>query len=241
MSGAQATFEGADGFLRVYLRNACDVEVLRDGLGQRYEFSQLSYKPYPCCRFNHSAIGAALALRDAADGRMDGVMRVRVGLNRQAYEAVCTPIEMRKAPRTNVQAQFSIPYTVAAALVDGSVGLTHFSEASLQRQDIRAMAQKVEPYIDDDIERDFGRNVSPASVALEMEDGQTHRVRVDIPLGHPSRPMSEADFDAKAQDCFRTAARPLHDGAAAELRRLVDRIETLDDVRRLVGVLTPAS
>ena len=63
ISGAQATFEGADGFLRVYLRDRCDRDVLRDRLGERYEFTQLSYKPYPCCRFNHTAIDAALALR----------------------------------------------------------------------------------------------------------------------------------------------------------------------------------
>ena len=241
VSGAQATFDGADGFLRVYLRGQCDAAVLRDGLGQRFEFSQLSYKPYPCCRFNHSAIGASLALRGFAIGRIESVKRVRVGLNRQAHEAVCTPIEMRKAPRTNVQAQFSIPYTVAAALVDGSVGLSHFSQASLQRQDIKAIAQKVEPYVDEDIERDFGRNVSPASVSLEMENGETHHIRVDVPLGHPSRPMSEADFDAKAQDCFRTASRPLRDGAAVELRGLVEQLQALPDVRGLVGVLTPAS
>jgi len=54
--GAQATFEGVDGFLRVYLRDRCDRDVLRDRLGEHYEFAQLSYKPYPCCRFNHTAI-----------------------------------------------------------------------------------------------------------------------------------------------------------------------------------------
>jgi 2-methylcitrate dehydratase PrpD len=162
--GTQATFEGPDGFLRVYLRDRCDRDALREGLGHRYEFMQLSYKPYPCCRFNHNAIGAALALRESADMPADRVRRVRVGLNRQAYEAVCTPVDVRKAPRTIVQAQFSIPYTVAAALVDGRVGLGHFSDASLLREDILSMARKVEPFVDDDIEREFGRNVSPAAV-----------------------------------------------------------------------------
>jgi 2-methylcitrate dehydratase PrpD len=64
--GAQATFEGADGFLRVYLRDRCDRDVLRKGLGEHFEFTQLSYKPYPCCRFNHTGIDAALALRASA-------------------------------------------------------------------------------------------------------------------------------------------------------------------------------
>jgi 2-methylcitrate dehydratase PrpD len=239
--GTQATFEGADGFLRVYLRDRCDRDALRDGLGHRSEFTQLSYKPYPCCRFNHNAIGAALALRESADMPSDRVRRVRVGLNRQAYEAVCTPVEIRKAPRTIVQAQFSIPYTVAAAMVDGCVGLGHFSEASLHRQDILALARKVEPFVDDQIEREYGRNVSPAAVHVEMEDGTTHKMRVDFPLGHPSRPMSRANFDAKAMDCFRASARPLRDDAHRRLRDLVDTLESLDDVRRLARLLDPES
>jgi 2-methylcitrate dehydratase PrpD len=240
VSGVKSTFEGADGFLRVYLRGQCDVAVLRDGLGQRFEFTQLSYKPYPCCRFNHNAIDATLALRGSAGRRIEGVKRVRVGLNRQAYEAVCTPIEMRKSPRSIVQAQFSIPYTVAAALVDGGVRLEHFTDAALQRQDILALAAKVEPYIDNDIEHDFGRNVSPAIVQLELEDGSTDSNRVDVPLGHPDRPMSAADFDTKARDCFRNAVRPLRDDASAQLRSLVGRLESLDDVRQLMRILEPA-
>ena len=238
--GAQATFEGADGFLRVYLQNRCDRNALRDGLGQRYEFAQLSYKPYPCCRFNHTAIGAALALRASCQGPLERVRRIRVGVNKQAYEAVCTPVEVRKAPKTVVQAQFSIPYTVAAALVDGNVGLEHFGEASLQRADLLALAGRVEAYVDDEIERAYGRNISPAMVSVEMEDGATYQLREELPLGHPSRPMSNADFDAKARDCFRAAIRPLSDGRERDLRSLVDRLESLDDARALVQVLMPA-
>ena len=239
--GAQATFEGIDGFLRVYLHGRCDREVLREGLGQRYEFTQLSYKPYPCCRFNHPAIEAALALRASKGIAAARVRRVRVGVNRQAYEAVCTPVEVRKAPPTIVHAQFSIPYNVAAALIDGRVGLGHFSDASIHREDILALAQRVDAFVDDDIEREWSRNISPANLHIEMEDGTTHSLRIDLPLGHPSRPMSTADFDAKAADCFRVSARLLGEEAPRQLRDLVERLESLDDVRALSRVLEPAS
>ncbi len=239
--GAQASFDGADGFLRVYLRGKLDREALVEGLGERYEFTQLSYKPYPCCRFNHNAIAAAIALRKTIGARIEGIRRIRVGLNRQAYEAVCTPIEIRKAPTTIVQAQFSIPYTVACAMVDGRVSLSHFNEAALKRQDILALAQRVDGYVDDEIERSAGRNVTPAALLVEMDDGTTHKLRLDVPLGHPDHPMSPADFEEKAQDCFRVAARPLHDDAHRELRRLTDTLEAQDDVRALVRVLQPVA
>lgn len=239
--GAQASFEGVDGFLRVYLRDRCDREALRDRLGERYEFTQLSYKPYPCCRFNHTAIDAALALRASWAIRSERVKRIRVGVNRQAHEAVCSPAEVRKAPPSVVHAQFSIPYTVATALVDGYVGLGHFSEASLHREDILALAQRVEAFVDADIERDWSRNVSPSQLHVEMDDGTTHSLRVDWPLGHPSRPMSAADFDAKTADCIRASARRLRDDSCHQLRDLVDRLESLEDVRALARVLDPVS
>jgi 2-methylcitrate dehydratase PrpD len=239
--GAQETFEGVDGFLRVYLRDRCDRDMLRDRLGEHYELTQLSYKPYPCCRFNHTAIDAALALRASPGIRVERVRRIRVGLNRQAYEAVCTPVEVRKAPRTVVHAQFSIPFAIATALVDGCLRLGHFSEAALRREDILGLAQRVDAFVDADIEHEWSRNISPAKLDVEMEDGETHSLRVDWPLGHPSRPMSAADFDAKATDCLRASVRPLRDESCGQLRNLVEGLESLDDVRALARVLEPAS
>lgn len=236
--GAQASFEGVDGFLRVYLRDRCDRAMLREGLGEHYEFTQLSYKPYPCCRFNHTAIDAALALRQAAGLDVARVRRIRVGVNRQAYEAVCTPVEIRKAPPSIVHAQFSIPFTVATAFLEGRVELSHFTEASIRRQDILALAQRVETFIDDNIERDWGRNISPAELHIDMDDATTHRARIDWPLGHPRRPMSTADFDAKAIDCFRASARSLREDSPHQLRKLVDTLESLEDIRSLVRVLS---
>jgi len=239
--GAQATFEGVDGFLRVYLHDRCDRDALRDRLGERYELTQLSYKPYPCCRFNHTAIDAALALRVSPGIRAERVRRIRVGLNRQAYEAVCTPVDVRKAPRTVVHAQFSIPFTVATALIDGCVRLGHFGEASLHREDILALAQRVDAFVDPEIEREWSRSISPSALHVETDDGAAHSLRVDWPLGHPSRPMAAADFDAKAVDCCRAAVRPLRDDASRRLRDLVDGLDSLDDVRALASVLQPDS
>jgi 2-methylcitrate dehydratase PrpD len=237
--GAQATFEGIDGFLRVYLRDQCDRDALRDGLGERYEFTQLSYKPYPCCRFNHTAIDATLALRASGAITAEKVLRVRVGVTRQAYEAVCTPVEVRKKPVTIVHAQFSIPFTVATALIDGNVSLSHFSESSIRRKDILELAQRVDAFFDEDIEREWSRSISPANVQINMQDGTTHRLRIDLPLGHPRRPMSAADFDIKAEDCFRISAQPLRENAHRRLRDLVDGLESLADVRGLASVLNP--
>lgn len=237
--GAQATFDGADGFLRVYLRDRCDRAALRDKLGHRFDFLGLSYKPYPCCRFNHTTIEAVLQLRDRTGLQATEVRRVRVGLTHQAYQAVCTPVEVRRAPRTIVQAQFSIPYAVACALVDGSVGLQHFTDAALARPDLLALAHKVETHVDESIEKAFSRNVTPAHVCIDMQDGSHHVVRLDVPLGSPGRPMSRRDFDVKAQDCFLNSALPMPLDAHHRLRAWVEGLEQSQDARSLREVIAP--
>ncbi len=238
--GAQNTFEGQDGFLRVYLHDRCDREKLRSGLGEKFEFVQLSYKPYPNCRFNHAAIGAALALKAKHQIAGDQVRSVKVGVNHQAYQAVCTPDHIRKNPQTVVQAQFSIPYTVAAALTDGGVYLGHFAPTSFERADIMALASKVDGYVNADIEKNSGRGVTPALVEIEMLDGVKHVMQIDFPLGHPSNPMTPQDFVNKASDCFDMAQVPLKKGGSAELKKLVDGIVQMKDTRELLGVVCSA-
>ena len=236
--GAQATFEGVDGFLRVYLRDRCDRDVLRKGLGEHYEFTELSYKPYPCCRFNHTAIDAALALRASAGVSAERVRRIRVGVNRQAYEAVATPIDVRKAPATIVHAQFSLPFTVAAALIDGRVELGHFTERAIRRDDILALAQRVDVFVDEDIEREWGRNISPAELHIEMDDGTTQQPA----RGLAARSSAPAHVGLRTSTPKPSIAFARRRSACARMRRascgsLVDTLESIDDARSLVRVL----
>ena len=235
--GVQSTFEGQDGLLRVYLHDHCDRGRLRAGLGDQFDLLGLSYKPYPCCRFTHTAIDAARALRSEIAAPLDEIVRIRVEVNRLAHEVVCTPQAIRKAPTTVVQAQFSIPYAVAALLLDGEIRLDHFADAALGRPEIRALSSRVETAVADDIEKDWGRRNSPARMTIDLRDGRTLRTQVDWALGHPRNPMSEADFDRKAVDCLGIAARPLADDAARTLRDRVSRLETLADVRSLIDPL----
>src|SRR5262249_29942015 len=100
-------------------------------------------------------------------------------------------------------------------------------------------AQRVEAFVDNDIEREWNRNISPADLSVELNDGTTQRLRVDWPLGHPRRPMSAADFDTKAIDCFRVAERMLPDDSPGRLRRCVDALRSRDVVCPLAGILEP--
>lgn len=236
--GAQGVFEGADGFFRVYLRGRADANEVRKDLGTRFELLNLSYKPYPCCRDTHAAVDAILQVRAKYPSPSSEIESIRVGVTAPGYQMVCVPEPVRLAPRTIVEAQFSIPYTVAAAWVDGKLGMVHFTDEGVRRADILELAAKVRPYVDEEIDRDWSRFVTPARVIVQFRDGKTIEVRVDYPKGHPKNAMTEAEFAAKSADCATFAAKPLPEDTVDRLIATVQRLETVEDMSELMRIVT---
>ena len=199
--GARQIFDGIDGVNRIYLQSTLDGAAVRSGLGSVYQFTDLSYKPYPCCRYNHTAIDAALLLRAQPGFDLRNVTEIRAYTNVQGNQAVGTPLAIRQAPTTVVQAQFSICYTIACILVNGKIGLADFVPEALSRPEILALAGKVTPLVDDEIERKWGRNISPTRIEA-VAGGKVFTVQVDEPKGCPTQPMSAAERRAKLEDCL---------------------------------------
>lgn len=239
--GAQHVFEGADGFFRVYFRNHVDPDEVRRGLGTRFELLNLSYKPYPCCRDVHTAVDAVLQLRGTSPRPASNIESIRVGVSAPGYQMVCVPEEVRRAPRTIVEAQFSIPYTVAAAWIDGGLAMRHFTDEGVKRADVLDLAGRVVPFVDADIDRDWARYVTPARVIIRFKDGSTAEARVDYPKGHPRNAMTTAEFAAKTRDCAAFATRPMAADTADRLIATAGRLETLPDMAPLIRVMTPGA
>ena len=200
----------------------------------------MSYKPYPCCRFDHTAIDAALQIRHQLNGDISGIKRISARVNRQAYEAVCTPVSIRKSPETIVQAQFSIPYTVACALVKGGVGLADFTDTALRDPAIRALAAKVDARPDEMIERDWSLNISPTHLVVET-DGGTFETRVDYPRGHRQAPMSKEDFDRKMTGCLEMSGMPWPGDTIDRLHTAIDGVECAPQGALVIGPLLRAA
>ena len=209
-----------------------------NGLGKRFEFTNLSYKPYPCCRFNHTAIDAALDIRKQLGGDVSGIRKISALVNKQGYEAVCTPPDIRKSPKTVVQAQFSIPYTVACALIKGAVKLTDFTSDSIKDPAVHTLAAKVEPRVDDDIEREWSRNVSPTHLVVETASG-TFEARMNVPRGDRDAPMTTADFDQKMGDCLDIGGLKWSGSTVDGLRENIASLEKAPSVAGLISALAP--
>jgi 2-methylcitrate dehydratase PrpD len=236
--GAQHVFEGADGLFRVYLRGRASADRFRRGLGESYELLNLSYKPYPCCRDTHSSIDAALAARQQDGRSVTDIESIRVGVTGPGYQMVCVPESVRRAPTTIVEAQFSIPFTVAAALIDGPPAIGHFTDEGVHRADILALAERVHPYVDQEIDRDWSRFVTPARLDIQYRDGKETSVRIDYPKGHPRHRMTPAEFIAKSADCVDFAAAPLAPDTAERLAAATLGLDQAADLDELITAMS---
>ena len=96
----------------------------------------------------------------------------------------------------------------------------------------------MQPYVDEEIDRDWRRFVTPAKVTVQFRDGQTLEARVDYPKGHPQNPMTEAEFAAKTADCATFAASPLPADTADRLTATVGELESLGDIAQLLRIVT---
>ncbi|HET9664498.1 MAG TPA: MmgE/PrpD family protein, partial [Burkholderiales bacterium] len=120
LSGTRRTLEGNAGLFALYERNEVKAELLFGGLGTSWRIPEYSFKPYPCCRCNHTAIGLGIALHDEGV-EPDAVQAVEIGLGNTNWLTVGEPYDAGRD--SVVHAQFNISYGFARALTDGRVDL----------------------------------------------------------------------------------------------------------------------
>ncbi|GAA0895471.1 MmgE/PrpD family protein [Pseudonocardia zijingensis] len=201
--GFAAPLEGEAGFLATFAGAGLDANRLLDGLGEDFRGTAVSFKAWPSCRGTHAFVDAALRLRAEVDlDAVEAIELVGAPVNRMLAE----PLAAKRAPRTTIDAKFSLPFTVALALVDGRVGLGSFARDQLSRPDLLAVARKVsfrpEPAWDTPARMTSGR------LTLRHADGRAHVLEVARPPGGPDAPMSTDALVAKFVDCAAHAVHP---------------------------------
>ena len=150
-------------------------------------------KPYACCRWIHSAIDGVLSIVEANTLDHEGIERIEV---RTFHRAVHLANET--APRSVVDAQFSIPFCVALACVGGREALLPLDMAALGNAGVLKLASRIKPVFDREMEDMFPVH-APAIVSL-LHNGSTYTQRIDAAFGEPSNPMSRQDiFDKFAR------------------------------------------
>lgn len=199
------------------------------GRGTPYRIEQNYFKLHACCRYNHFALDAVLALRREHRVAADDVESVTV---------TTIPFGVRMtdpAPATPLAAKFSLPWAVAAALVLGRADVGAFVDSALTSPAIRELAARVRVLADDTMSpRHTDRPT--ARVTVRLRDGRT----LDHTVSTVHGDAEDAPADAELREKFLKLASPvLGENAAREAMSKVDELERVEDVTELTRSLVP--
>jgi len=231
VTGARNCLEGEWGFYRQYMHGDYSPEILTADLGKRFEGVNVAIKPYPCCRGIHPAIDAALALAMEDGVRSEDIEEIVLSVTDSHLSLLCQPEDAKRSPRSPVDAQFSIPWGVASAIVRGRVGLDDFTENAIRNREVLEVTQKIRVEVDNTLHKP---GPEPTRVKVITKDGKAHVKVVENPLGSLERPMSFEDCAGKFTDC----AKSLDPKRVGKIIQLVGQLERLEDIREIIGLLT---
>lgn len=227
--GGHGILDGDEGFWIMAGSDRCDHARMTADLGERWLIVDTDYKLHPSIAWNHPPYVALTRLIEQHDVRPGQVERVRVW-------NVGVPRIADHHPRTAVDAQFSLPYTVATTLLREPLTPALYDEARIRSRRVRSMLARIECIADEQMDLDwFNGNTMRTRVQLQLKDGRTLEAAAAFPGDKP--PYGRAQVIAKLE--------AMADGLLAPARiagivDTVDRLERLADLGQLTRQLIPS-
>ena len=201
-----------------------DWNEITSELGQRFEISFNSYKPFACGIVIHPSIDACAQLRKQGV-TPDQVERIELKVHSLVLE-----LTGKKEPQDGLQAKFSVYHGCAAGLTFGHAAEEEFSDSIVTRDDMVALRRKVVATVDDSIDE------ASADVTAVLHDGRRVHVFVEHAIGSLQNPMTDAQLEAKFQGM---ADSVLGAGRTSELIKACWAIGGADSVEALVALAAP--
>jgi len=192
MAGVSAGFLAADGFTGAPAITVESDEVadLWDDLGSRWYIFEQYFKPHPVCRWAQPSVEAALSLQTEHGFLAGEVDRIDV---HTFHEGVRLAV---RRPQTTEQAQYSLPFPTAAALVHGDVGPTQVSPGSLADPEVLRLSDSVVLVEDDAYNREFPHR-RLAHVQVHLRDGTVLTSTPTEARGDPDAHLSQIEIEEK--------------------------------------------
>jgi 2-methylcitrate dehydratase PrpD len=230
--GPASIIEGRDGFLHAY-SNGADPSRVLDGIGSGFEILRTSVKPHGCCRYMQPPIDAILKIVKENDLQPEKVERVKVGILRAGAHLIAEPLEEKYHPRSIVDAQFSMPFGAAVAVLYRRAGLGEFHLSKIRSEEVKRMVRRVECIVEPNLERTFPKQW-PATAEILTKDGKKYFTRVEYCKGDPENSLSWEEVIDKFIDL---SGRSLTKERQLKIVHQVRRLEEIRDLRRWSQIL----
>jgi len=233
-TGARDFLLGNYGYLKAFEPDP-RLEYLTQNLGREFYGEQITIKPFSSCRATHASINLALKLRNETNIDIKSIKRITIRTSPEISQLVGEPRDAKIAPGSVPAAQFSIQYTVAAALVWGDVFLKELEPESIKDHETLDLASRIYVEPDPSLRTDFvlGRTV----MEIDLEGQPSLKQEIELPLGNPSRPMQYDTCAEKFRKCTLYSVNPLQVKCVEELIEKVSKLQDLQDVSVLMSYL----
>ena len=219
-TASSRAIEAPRGLAQTY-STKCDWNEITAELGKRFEISFNTYKPFACGIVIHPSIDGCMQLLNANRVAIDDIERIDLKVHSLVLE-----LTGKTAPRTGLEAKFSVYHACAAGILLGEVGEHAFSDEVVARADVIALRDRIKASVDDGIDE------ASADVAITCKDGRKLQLFVAHAIGSVQRPMSDAELQRK----FHGLVDPVLGNARAS--HLIEQCASLSgaaDVRALTA------
>ncbi len=214
LSASANAFDGPQGYLRAFDSERDDLGSVTADLGSRWEILEtgITVKLYPSCAGTHPTLDAVLDLLAEQRFTADDVGRIDVDV-----DPIVPTILIYDRPAAPLEAKFSLPFCVAAAVVFGRIGIDTFDDERIDDERVTRLMQRVAMHVDEEIGK--GKpSLTEARVRVTMKDGRVLVREAHGARGYPDRPASPAELEAKFLSCAMRAVSESE--ARAALARL---------------------
>jgi 2-methylcitrate dehydratase PrpD len=229
-TAAQNILEAQRGFFHA-AGGSYDPAAILHKLADPWTFSSpgISIKPYPSGSLSHPAMTELMRLIEKNDIRPEQVARVELGANHDMYQAL-----LRHDPKTGLEAKFSMEFCIAVLLLERKAGLPQFTDAVVNRADVRALIGKVKYYIDAEAEA-AGFDKMTSLLKITLTDGKVITGKATYGKGSPADPMSYQETADKFRGCAEYAHWPKSKTEAVITQ--VASLENVTDMKALTPLL----
>lgn len=224
-TGPSSVIEGRFGLYRAFVeRDDIDIAAMVGDLGERWETPRIAFKPYPACHYIHASLDAtAQALKDTPVA-IDDIDEIVALTTEAGVSLVLEPLADKLRPRSEYEAKFSLPYSIASLLIHGKVDVSTYTDEAITDPEVLKLAAKVRYEVRD--YETFPRAL-PGGVRIRTRDGRELEVDLAYQRGGPENPMSAGEVREK----FRSnAALALDAGDVEALEEAVMTLERSDDL-----------
>jgi 2-methylcitrate dehydratase PrpD len=228
--GPKRAYEGRFGLYASHLQdryNPGDLALATRDLGEVWELLQVAVKPFPACHFTHACADAAIALQREHRLEPRAIEHVEALVPAEVVQTVCEPAANKRRPANSYDAQFSIPFIVAAALLRGRFTLAELQPEAIADAAILALADRVDYRVDPG--SGFPRYYS-GEIIVMTTDRRHLRHREHMNRGCGDRPLADAEILAKFHDNAARAIAPQRARVIAEAILGLDKASDIGEV-----------